>query len=123
MTVVEIIVSLVVAGFLTLALHGIVTTHLYISQRNRDLVLANSFAEGQIEAQRSIGFLGLSNGSSDLTAQLPSELGSPRSATLTISSQAGDIKLLDLAISYSEQGRIQTFNYRTFVGELGVGQY
>lgn len=122
-TIVELIVSLVVATILIMALNAVVTSHIYISQRNRDLVLANAFAESKIESLRSIGFLGLSNGTTVLTNELPNELSTPRSATQEISSQAVDIKLITLTITYNEQGKTQSQVYKTFVGELGVGQY
>jgi len=122
-TIVELIVSMVVATVLILALNAVVTSHIYISQRNRDLVLANAYAESKVESLRSIGFLGLSDGTTDLTNELPSELSAPRSASQVISTQAVDIKLVTLTITYNEQGKSQTQIYKTFVGELGAGQY
>ncbi len=122
-TIVELIVSMVVATILILALNAVVTSHLYISQRNRDLVRANAYAESKVESLRSIGFLGLADGTTDLTSELPSELSAPRSASQVIGAQAVDIKLITLTITYNEQGKTQSHVYKTFVGELGAGQY
>lgn len=122
-TVVEIIVTILVGTVMLLGLNTIFTTNLFLNQRTRDTILANSFAEAKFEALRSKGYLGLSDGASDITAELPSELNSPRSATLTISSYTGAIKQADLSITYNEQSTQRTFTYRSLVGELGVGQY
>jgi prepilin-type N-terminal cleavage/methylation domain-containing protein len=122
-TIVELIVSIVVASILLLAINSILTTHLYMSQRSRDLVLTNSFAESKIESLRSIGYLGLSDGTTDITSELPAELSSPRNGSQVISSYATDIKLVTVTIIYNEQGGSRTQTYQTYIGELGVGQY
>jgi prepilin-type N-terminal cleavage/methylation domain-containing protein len=122
-TIVELIVTLVVGAILVLALNTVFTTQTYISQRGRDLVLANSYAEGKIEAIRSQGFLGLTDGTTDVTSELPAELNAPRSGSVTISSHNTSIKQVLLVINFNEQGKSRTYSYTTYVGELGVGQY
>jgi prepilin-type N-terminal cleavage/methylation domain-containing protein len=122
-TVVELLVSIIVAAILITSVSTILTTHTYISQQGRDLALANAFAEAKVETLRSIGYLGLSDGTTDITSELPSELSSPRTASQQISSYTNDIKAVTLSITYNEQGKSKTHTYKTFVGELGVGQY
>lgn len=94
-----------------------------LSHRARDVAAANSYVENKIESLRSTGFLGLNDGTTDLTSELPSELKSPRSGTLVITSQTGAIKRAVVSISYNDQGASRTYSYTTYVGELGVGQY
>lgn len=122
-TLVEILVSIIVAGILITSISTITTTQAYISQQARDTTLANAYAESKIESLRSLGYLGLSDGTTDITNELPSELGLPRSASQIVASQAVDIKSVVLTITYNEQGKPRTHTYKTFVGELGVGQY
>jgi prepilin-type N-terminal cleavage/methylation domain-containing protein len=123
LTVVELIITMVVGSFLAGATSLIVINQAHISQRGRDLVLSNSFAETKIEQLRSAGYLNLTNGTTDITSELPAELKPPKSALLQISDYDTGIKQVDLNISYSEKGQTRTYDYKTFVGELGVGQY
>ena len=120
---VELIITLIVGAILILSLHSIVVSHGYLSQRSRDLLIANAYSEQKIEALRSKGYLSLANGTTNITSELPSELAKPRSASLVISSQTAAIKKVHLSLTYSEQGVARTYTYTTYIGELGVGQY
>lgn len=99
------------------------TSHIHISQRGRDVVIANSYVEHKVESLRSIGFLGLTNGTTNITAEMPAELSAPRSGTLEISTYTAAIKKIDISLTYNDQGASRTYAYTTYVGELGVGQY
>lgn len=122
-TIVELLITLIVGAIFVLAINTVFTTQSYISQRGMDTVLANAYAEGKVESLRSQGYLTLADGTTNVTNELPSELKSPRSASLVISSYNSSIKKAVLTITYNEQGKTQTFSYTTYVGELGVGQY
>lgn len=121
--IVELLVTLIVGGILILSLNSIVSSHTYLTQRGRDLSVANSFAEQKFESARSIGYLGLTIGTTDITSELPSELKAPRSATQTITSQSSALKKVYISITYSEQGTPRSSTYAGYIGELGVGQY
>lgn len=120
---VELIVTLVVGAILILSLNTIVVTHAYLTGRSRSLVASNAFAEHKIEALRSVGYLGVPNGTSSLTNELPADLKRPRSSSLTVSQFSPAVKKVVLDIQYSEQGTARTQTYTTYIGELGVGQY
>lgn len=122
-TIVELLLVIVVGGILVLSINTILTSHAYLSQRGRDLILANAYAELKMESLRSIGFLGLTDGTTDITSELPSELSNSRSGTLTISSFSPSVKQVLITITYNEQGKSRTYNYKSLIGELGVGQY
>lgn len=122
-TIVELLVTIVVAGTLITGINTIMTTQIHLSERNRDLVLANAFAEAKIESLRSAGFLGLSDGTTNITTELPAELKAPRSGSVFISAFATDVKRAVVTITYNDQGAARTHSYTTLVGELGVGQY
>lgn len=120
---VELIIALIVGALLILSLNSIVVSQGFLSERSRDLNTANAYAEQKIEAIRSAGYLGVTNGTTNLTNELPSELKRPRSATLVISDQSAALKKLNLTITYNEQGKTRTYSYITYIGELGVGQF
>ena len=122
-TVVELIMATIIGAIIISSATLVLTSHLHLSQRGRDLVIANAYVEHKVEALRSIGFLGLSNGTADITAELPSELNTPRSGSLQISSYSSAIKEVDISITYNDQGTARTYSYTTYIGELGVGQY
>gem|GEM_PF-508039 len=122
-TIVELLVAIVVGAIFATAINSVFTTHVYVSQRGRDLILANAYVEGKIEALRSKGFLGLSDGTTDIASELPAELKAPRSGTLVISSYNTAVKKVIATVTYNEQGKSRTYSYTTYVGELGAGQY
>jgi len=122
-TVVELLVTIVVSSIMIGSAALALISQQHLSQRDRDLVVANSYVEQKVEALRSIGFLGLSIGTTNITAEMPSELNSPRSGSLQISSYSASIKQVDISITYNDQGTSRTYSYTTYIGELGVGQY
>jgi type II secretory pathway pseudopilin PulG len=122
-TIAELLVTLIVGGLFVGSLALILNTHVSISARGRDIAVTNSYAENKIESLRSAGFLTLTDGTFDVTTELPGELKAPRSGTLVVSTEAADIKQVDLTVIYNDQGNPKTYSYTTFIGELGVGQY
>lgn len=122
-TLVEILVTIIVGAILVSSISLVVSNQSFLAQRGRDVTIANSYAENKVEELRSVGYLGLTDGTTNITSELPSELGSPRSASLVISTVTTGIKKAVLTISYNEQGATRTTSYTTLVGELGVGQY
>lgn len=122
-TIVELLATLFVCAILIGAVSIAVNSQSVVAQRHRDMVIANAFANSKVEALRSIGFLGLSDGTTNITSELPTELKAPRSASLVISSHSVSVKEVDLSLTYNERGVARTFTYTTYVGELGVGQY
>jgi len=122
-TIAELLVAMVVGGMFIASLTLVLVSHLHISQRARDLVLANAYAEAKIEELRSTGFNALALGTSSISSELPAELNSPKSGSLQVSSFNPATKQVDLTITYSDRGKPKTFSYRSYIGELGVGQY
>ncbi len=123
-TLVELMIAIGVGVVFIISVTTLTINSDRIGHRTRTVATANSFAENKIEALRSVGYLSLSNGTTDITSQLPSELKAPRSASLVIATAPGmtAVKKIDLSITYNEQGRPRTYSYTTFEGELGVGQ-
>lgn len=122
-TIVELLVTMIVGGLLAGSVALFLGLHVHVAQRGRDVSVTNSFVENKVESLRSAGFLALTNGTTDITNEMPSELNRPRSASLEISDESAAIKRVDISVTYSDQGTPRTYTYSTFIGELGVGQY
>lgn len=127
-TLVEIIVAITVAGFISIGLGVMVTNLNVISDRARDLVSANSAAENKFEDLRSSTYLALGDGTYDFTNELPTSLSDPKIATYTIADSTlvdvgTAVKEVDVQIVYNSHGKTQTLRYTGYIGELGVGQY
>lgn len=127
-TVLEVVVTITVAGFIMIGLSVMMTNLYAVSDKSRDLILVNSTAEDKFEDLRSSTFLGLSDGTYDFTTELPTSLGEPRSATYTIADSAlinvgTAVKEITMTITYTNRGSASTYEYSGYVGELGVGQY
>lgn len=121
-TIVEVLVAIAVGSIMVASLNQVVVTYLHVGQRGRYLNLANAYVEAKTETLRNAGYNSLTNGSTDLKPELPSQLPPSRNATLTVADQATGLKKIDITISYNDQGQPNTFNYTTYIGELGVGQ-
>lgn len=121
-TIVELVVTIMVAAIFFLALNVAYTSYVHLGERVKDLTLANSYAESKVESLRNIGFNSLAVGTTTITNELPSDLNAPRSSTLQISSPQTGLKKIDLTIMYNDQGTSRTYAYTTYIGELGVGQ-
>jgi prepilin-type N-terminal cleavage/methylation domain-containing protein len=122
-TIVELLIAIAVMGILVPTLAGLINTMNRLNDRARDLNIVNSLAENKAESLRSMGFSALSDGSTSFATELPVTLGSPKSATYTVSNPHTGIKQVDMTITYTDHNKTETMRYRTYVGELGVGQY
>lgn len=127
-TIVELVIAIVVAGFIIPAVALALTSLAVTNYQARDLAQANMISQNQVETLRSVGYNGINLGTTDFSSQLPASMGSPKSASYTVStpviggvSQTG-IKQVDISISFTEYGVAKTVNYTTYISELGVGQ-
>lgn len=122
-TVTELLVTVVVFAITIPVLASLVGLLDSMNDRARDMAAIHALVEHKVEALRSIGFVGISDGTTDFTNELPATVTQPRSATYTISSVNAALKQVDFAVSYNDHGTTRELNYRTYIGELGVGQY
>lgn len=122
-TITELLVTIAVFAILVPVFAGIVGMLDGLNDRARDLANINALVENKVESLRSISFVGISNGTTDFTAELPATISTPRSAQYTISSVTTALKQVDLTVTYNDRGTARTLTYKTYIGELGVGQY
>ena len=88
-TLVELLVTIMVSVVLIGSLSIVTNNNSHLAQRGRDLTSVNSFAENKIEELRSKGYLTITNGTTDITSQMPAELKSPRSGLRNDSERVG----------------------------------
>lgn len=121
-TLVELLVAIAVGAVVTLSLTQVVTGYIHISQRGRYLNMANAYAEAKVEALRNLGYNSVPLGNTNLAAELPSQLPVGKSGSMQVSQASPGLKQVDLTLTYKDQGQDNTYTYRTYLGELGVGQ-
>ena len=121
-TIVELIVTIVIMGVIIPAVALALTNLTVVDYQARDLALANFIAQNKVETLRSAGYNTLSNGTQSFSSQLPNTMGSPKSASYTVSTPITGVKQIDVTISYTEYKKTKSIAYRTYVSELGVGQ-
>ncbi len=119
-SIVELILSITVGVIFIAAVTQIVNNYISLGQKSRNVILANSYVEGKVETLRNIGYNGLNAGTTDLSAELPSQLPTPRSASMTVSAPSNGLKQADISVTYNDKGKTQTYSYTTYIGELSV---
>jgi prepilin-type N-terminal cleavage/methylation domain-containing protein len=124
-TIVELIVAIAVFAIIIPSIAGFLNLLGVINDRARDTATVNALVEHKVEALRSLSFVGVSDGTVDFTDELPSTIASPgtRSAEYVVTSLSASLKQIDITVSYDHLGQNRSLEYRTYLGELGVGQY
>lgn len=118
-SIVELIIAIALFSIALPAIAGLVSLLTQMNDRTSDTVAITSIAENKVESLRSKGFNGIATGTTTFTSELPNYLPTPKTATYTVSQLSPSIKTVDIVITSAGK---QT-SYRTYVGELGVGQY
>lgn len=120
-TVIEILITIGLIGIILPVIYLGINSLLVINKRSRNIMLANIAAENKVEKLRSDGYNSIASGSSDFSAELPSELTSPKSATTIVTTSNG-MKTVDVTISFKDSDRQREVKYKTIISETGVGQ-
>ncbi len=121
-TIVELLVTIALSGIIVGSLSQVTTSYLHLSQRGRYLNLANAYVEAKVETLRNQGYSSLTPGTTNISSELPSQMPPVRNASMVIGSPSGGLKQVDISVSYTDQGQSNSYNYTTYIGELGVGQ-
>lgn len=121
-TIVELIVTIVIAGFIIPSVAIALNNLAAINHRARDYAIANTIAQNKVETLRSNGYNSLNLGTVNFSSELPSSMGTPKNASYTVSSPVTGEKQIDISISFTEYNATRNLTFRTYVSELGVGQ-
>lgn len=121
-TIVEMLLGIALFAILIPAVIIAMTSISTLNDASKDLAIANIYAENKMEELRSIGYNSIGTGTVDITSTLPATLGKNRSAVYTITNTTLGQKQITISITINARGKIRTLNYRSIIGELGVGQ-
>jgi prepilin-type N-terminal cleavage/methylation domain-containing protein len=121
-TIVELVTTIIVAGILIPAIAIALTNLSVVNKVARDKALANMIVQNKVETLRSSGYNSLSNGTISFVTDLPNTIGTPKSASYTITSPITGVKQIDVSVSFTEYHVTKSLSYRTYISELGVGQ-
>jgi prepilin-type N-terminal cleavage/methylation domain-containing protein len=121
-TIVELVTTIIVAGILIPAIAIALTNLSVVNKVARDKALANMIVQNKVETLRSSGYNSLSNGTISFVTDLPNTIGTPKSASYTITSPVTGVKQIDVSVSFTEYHVTKSLSYRTYISELGVGQ-
>lgn len=126
LTIIELVITITVGAILVLSSTIIINNMIRANGRARDLAVATAAAENKAEELRSVGYVGLSNGTFNFDTEIQDVLGSSATASYVISDEpvaAGGLKRINISISYNDFINNRTLTYETLIGELGVAQY
>lgn len=122
-TIIELIIAIVIFAILVPSTASFLALLNDMNDRARDTAIINALAENKVESLRSAKFTSLADGTTNFTNELPQTITAPRSATYQISTPQSGLKMAFITITYNDHGRQKTLSYKTYIGELGVGQY
>ncbi len=120
--VVEIVVTLLVIGIVSTAFFSITISTNAINDQATDLIFINGMAQRKMEELRSSGFISLSDGTVDFSDEFIATIGKPNTAQYTISTVSTDVKQVSVQVVFDQYGESQTYDYSTYVSELGLSQ-
>jgi prepilin-type N-terminal cleavage/methylation domain-containing protein len=123
-TMVEILVAVVAIGIMIISLANLAIYIGGIQRQTERLTLAKRTAEAKIESLRNNHYNTLTNSPPpiDFTNELPADLPSPHSATVTVSEPQSGLKRLDVSISYKDGNNNRQVKFSALIGNIGIAQ-
>jgi prepilin-type N-terminal cleavage/methylation domain-containing protein len=121
-TIVELMITVVLAGIIIPAVATALSSLAVINKVSRDQALTNALVQNKTEYLRSIGYNAVAVGTTSFTGEMSGTIGSPKSASYTVSSPTTGVKQIDISVSFTEYRTTKNLAYRTYISELGVGQ-
>jgi prepilin-type N-terminal cleavage/methylation domain-containing protein len=122
-TLVELIVTIGIAGLLVVGVTSLFITIESTQRKTQLLDIATRTGEKKIEELRNVNYNSLDAGTTeDFTDELPADIPTPREATVTISEPTPSVKRVDVNITYHD-GRIdKEVELSSLIGVIGIGQ-
>lgn len=121
-TLVELVVATVVIGMMIIALSNLAIAIDAVQRQNQRITKAGRIAELKIESLRNQHYNALSDGTIDFTSELPSDLPSPHSAQVIVTSPTEDIKRLDVTVTYKDGKNTRNVKLSALIGNIGIAQ-
>lgn len=122
-TIVELLVTIVVSGFVIVAIASLFIAN-ENGQRSAQLLEAATRAGDQeIEALRNNNYNSLTAGTNiNFTSSLPSVLPAPKTGTVAVSEPNTGVKRVDITITYKDGSAIKTVKLSSLIGQIGIGR-
>jgi Tfp pilus assembly protein PilV len=121
--IVEVVITIVLLGALSLAITGMFRSILYIQSAGQYQKSATLAAQREIESLRNSNYNDLTAGSTvTFTSELPTELPSPKSGTVSVSEPVSGLKRVDVTISYHKPGGTKQVKVSSTIGIIGITQ-
>lgn len=123
-TLVELIVTATFTATVLIAIVGVFVMAGKLNRHSRNLAIATQLAQQKIEIYRNTAYGSIPIGSpaETFTSSLPSNFGSPKSATVTVTQLQPGLLQLDVAIVYSEEGAPKNVQVTTLIAERGLNK-
>lgn len=124
-TLLEVIIAIVISSIMLVGLASMIVNIRLINARARDIAVVNAIAVAKVEELRSNSYVSLEDGTYEFTDELPATITKNRSAEYIVNTVPGNpaLKEVLVTISYNDFNDPVTYKYKTYIGELGVGQY
>ena len=122
------LIELVLAStFIATAAVGLMTLFSSTARMNRqgqNLSLTTQLAQQKLEEYRNIPYTSISPTPPvvDFATQLPSQIPSPRTATINITETEPGLKKIDIAITYPDYGATRSIQVSTYVTSRGINK-
>lgn len=122
-TIVELLVTTVVAGLVIIAVTSLFITIERTQRSTQLLETATRAGEQQIESLRNSNYGSLTPGETiTFTDNLPDRLPSPRSGTVAVSEPTTGVRRVDVTITYRDGSKEKEVELSSLIGQLGIGQ-
>lgn len=122
-TLIELIVTIALMG---LVIAGLVNLFIMIEVSQRKsyhLEIATRAGEAKIESLRNAQYNNLEADSQlDFSSDLPEDLPSPKTGTVSVSEPESGVKRVDVSISYKDGSNTKTVKQSSLIGVIGIGQ-
>lgn len=122
-TIIELLVTIVVATLIILAVSSLFIT-IARAQRSTELLeVASRAGERQIESLRNENYVSLVPDSTvTFTDVLPASLPEPRTGVAAISEPIDGVRRVDITVTYRDAGKNKTVKLSSLIGQIGIAQ-
>lgn len=122
-TIIELLVTIVVASLVILAVSSLFITIARAQNSTRLLEIASRAGEQQIESLRNENYGQLDPGSTiDFATSLPGSLPGPRTAQAAISEPTDGVRRVDVTITYRDGSKDKVVKLSSLIGQIGITQ-
>ncbi len=122
-TIPELIVTIVFIGFAFIGITQLYLSIQRIQEETTYVQIASHAAQTEIESLRNSNYNSLTVGQNiDFSGALPSNLPSPRSGTVVVSSPMAGLARVDATVSYTDHGTQRQVELSSMIGIIGISQ-